>query len=182
MRQQIEIGFANRDCLKGKATDKILCINKYVFDFLVIRWGGKPLDEKRGCLIFVDRAQDGLPHISCYSKPSGMKILERRSQLDMAVSCGEGLQQTTFKDKNFCYIISWTQFLNSFKAIASNHLNKPIQQITDNDLQSLFTKNYSNPDAWYITVVSFQQELHDPYKDKNVYIGGNIKELKIRQE
>lgn len=180
VRQQIEIGFANKECLKQKQKDKILCLNKFVFDFLVKRWGGKPLDESRGCLIFVDKAQGGLPHIACYSKPKGVEILEKKSNLAMATSCGEGLQQDIFKDRNFCYSISWEQFMNSLKAIASNHLNKPVTQIAKEDLQSLFGYNFDNPGAWYLTVVSFQQELHNPYKDKiNVFVGGNIKEIKI---
>lgn len=179
VRQQIEIGFANKNCLKQKQEGKILCLNKYVFDFLVKRWGGKPLDEQRECLIFVDKGQGGLPHIACYSKPNGTKLLEKGSQLDMAASCGEGLQQTTFKDKNFCYTISWNQFLNSLKAIASNHLNKSVKQITEKNLQDLFGKDFDNPENWYITVISFQQELHDSYKYNNLYIGGNFKEIKI---
>lgn len=98
----------------------------------------------------------------------------------MATSCGEGLQQDAFKDKNFSYSIAWEQFMNSLKAIASNHLNKPVTQISNEDLQSLFGYNFDNPGVWYLTVVSFQQELHNPYKDKvNVFIGGNIKEIKI---
>lgn len=182
VRQQVEIGFANRDCLKQKQVEKIMCINKYVFDILVKRWGGKPLDEERGCLIFIDKAQGGLPHTACYSKPAGTRILEKNSRLSMAISCGEGVQKDVFKDKEFCYIIRWEDFLNSLRAIASIKLNKPIEQITDAELKSLFSESYANPEAWYIRVISFQQELHDPYKDRNIYISGNIKKIILIQE
>lgn len=179
IRQQIEIGFANKECLIQKQNDRILCLNKFVFDFLVKRWGEKLIDDQRGCLIFVDRGQGGLSHISCYSKSKGTKLAEKKSSLNLVTSCGEGLMQTVFEDRVFCYTITWSQFLNSISAIASNHLNKPIQQIKDGDLKKLFGDSYNRPEAWYITVISFQQELHDPYRDRNVYIGGNLKEIKI---
>lgn len=179
VRQQVEIGFANKHCLIEKREEKILCLNKFVFDFFVKRWGGKPLDRERGAIVFVDKAQGNLAHISIYSKPQKENIKEKQTNLDIATSCGEGLQDNIYFDKEFCYTISWEQFLNSLKAIASTKLKKPVLQITETDMEDLFGKHFRKPEEWYLTVISIQHELHDPYKDKNVFIGGNVKEMKL---
>ncbi|MCX7912995.1 MAG: hypothetical protein N2511_00255 [Thermodesulfovibrionales bacterium] len=182
VRQQMEIGFANRACLNEAKEDKILCLNKFVFDFLVLRWGKRPVDLKRDAVIFIDKGQSGLPHVAIYSKSNGEIIREKNSKLDVAMSCGEGLQQNIYKEKNFCNTISWNQFQNALRAIASRHLNKHPSKITKEELKSLFGAKFDDPKEWYITVVSLQQELHDPYNDRNVFIGGNLKEIKIESK
>ncbi len=182
VRHQFEIGFANRACLNEK-TEKTSCLVKYVFDVFVKRWGGSPLKIQRGAKVFIDKAQGNLAHISSFIESDGEKIFEEKTQLPVAISCGEGIKKDIpFTDKNFCIYISWNNFQNSLKAIVLNKLKQTSFSITENEIINLFGKDYNNPEEWYLTVISFQQELHDPYEEQDVFIGGNFKSFRLIQQ
>lgn len=175
--QQFIIGFANKNCLSS-ASNKVFCQFKYMYHLFVKRWGGK-LVRYENARIFIDKGQGGMRIISAFAKPSDEIILEKETKMPVMKSCGEGLYYEIFKDKEFCYIITWEQFQNTLKIIAANYYNKNISEVILKELTELFGKTYKDPNDWYLTIVNIAQELYDPYKDKNVNIGGNIKRIEV---
>ena len=164
--QKVTIGLQNNYCIQEKKDKKSLCSVKYLLVHFVKRVSVKPHKWEKSRIWF-DRGQGGMPIISVFSD-SGLVTF-----------CGDALKHEPFENSSFCYEISWEQFLMGLKSIASKYYNKPIEFVTDSDLISLFGSQYSNPSAWYLAVVSFSHEVHDPYKDYNNYIEGRLKKLNI---
>jgi len=166
LHQKITIGFQNQYCIQEKKDKKSLCNVKYLLLQFVKRVSAKPHEWRNR--VWFDQGQGGLPIISVfYNDPN------------LVTFCGDTLKHEPFKEAIFCYEISWEQFLMGLKSIASKHYNKPIESITPSDLISIFGTQYGNPSAWYLAVVSFSHEIHDPYKDYNNYIEGKLKKITV---
>uniref|UniRef100_A0A7V5XHU7 Uncharacterized protein n=1 Tax=Thermodesulfobacterium geofontis TaxID=1295609 RepID=A0A7V5XHU7_9BACT len=164
--QKVTIGLKNQNCIQEKKDKKSLCSVKYLLVHFVKRVSVKP--HKWGkTRIWFDKGQGGLPIISVFSDSEFVSF------------CGDTLKHEPFKNATFCYEISWEQFLTGLKSIASKYYNKPIGSIAKSDLISLFGSQYDNSSAWYLAVVSFSHEIHDPYKDYSNYIEGKLKKLTI---
>ncbi len=68
-----------------------------------------------------------------------------------------------------------------FGIVVAEYYKKPIESVSEADLISVFGSKYNDPSTWYLKVVSFSHEIHDPYRDYNNYIEGELKRLIIEE-
>ncbi|SDY85768.1 hypothetical protein SAMN05421755_10565 [Nitrosomonas sp. Nm33] len=178
-KQQLISSFINRSCF---LETKKKCQLQYLFNTAVYRNGITNWDSvkwfKEGG-VFLDPGQKGMPVVRGPIKRRGETIKDSQSGLTLYSSLGEPTQHMEFRDKVFRMQVSFAQLKNALTIITAKLLRKPPNQISSEDLSSIFGSRWDDPSEWLLLSVGIGQEIHNPDENVRVFLGGGVREIQV---
>lgn len=181
-KQQMVLALINRACFaEGGGKDK-LCQLKYLFNVAVFRAGVLDLLSEnwfRHAGVFLDPAQGGVPIVHGPIVESGGTVVDKRSRAPLYTSAGSASQGMPFSDKRFAVRITFSQFKNALRTIASVRDKMPADQLGPANLAAHFGPRWDDPKEWVILSVNVSQEVHNPSRSERAFIGGNVREIYV---
>lgn len=182
VKQELSFGFINPPCME-EDRPKGSCQLKILLNFAIKRagvtdWSRQPWFQDGKVLI--DKAQGGMPVVlGPVPGKNDTVVTKDRAKLPLWSGHGNATKFSPFNDAEFMVSMSFEQFKNSLRFIASKKLDKPLSSVTGQDVAAQFGKQWDNPAAWRLFWAGFGQEAHNPVADRTAYIGGALKYLSV---
>jgi hypothetical protein len=181
VKQQVMFTVINTTCQQQRLASGAGCHVQYLFNTAAARAGitdWEAFSPAQRAHLWFDKDQGALPVLDGLVPAAGLAASESDSKLSMYRSAGATTQHSPFNDQPFDIRISFAEFLNAVRLVASRQLSVPVADLTDEQLARVWGPDWNNTAKWTLISTTFGQEIHNSeFETRRAWIGGGFSEI-----
>jgi hypothetical protein len=177
-KQQIGLSFLNKRCFAE--TSGRPCQIQYILTTAIYRRGVSDWSRmnwfKKANMLY-DPVQGGIPVVDGPLYSSGTATQDAQYGLSVWTSQGSATRHDTFASRTFDVTISFEQLLNALKLTAASATHQSPDQVTDEQMATLWGSGWQDTSQWVLLSSDIGQEIYNPDVAFRAELGGGFREL-----